>query len=91
MRPNKETGELECFPERPHIKIESLDSKMAIISLSSVAYPNEWPHGGRFLDLHTFGRALRDESFNLKAACKKYGVEGKMEYTPTGKNNRRRN
>ncbi len=85
MRPNKETGEPECFPERPHIKIESLDSKMALISLSSVAYPSEWPHGGRFLDLHTFGRALRDESFNLKGACKKYGVEGKMVYTPTGR------
>jgi len=57
-----------------------------VFSLSSILHRNEWPHEGRFLDLHTFGRALRDKSYGLKSACKEFQVEGKMpDYTPSGR------
>src|SRR5256885_8134260 len=68
MRKSRKTEEMEPNPERPRVVITSLDSKMAFISLKGIFRPDEWPDEARFLDLRTLGRALRDESLDLKQA-----------------------
>jgi hypothetical protein len=85
LRRSRKTGEIEANPERPRVVIKSIDSKRAFISLKSLMRPEEWPHEARFLDLHTLGRALRDESFTLKRSCKAFRVRGKMKHKPTGR------
>jgi len=82
---NKKTGQIEPNPYRPRVIIESLDSKLAFISLRDILLKDEWPYEGRFLDLHTFGRALRDVSLGLHRMCKTFKTEGKMkDHKPTG-------
>ncbi len=83
-RRKRKTGEITPNPERPRIVITSIDSKAAFISLGSILHPQEWPEG-RFLDLHTLGRVLRDQSYNLKSACEQFGAPRKMDYAPTGR------
>ena len=50
-RKSKTTGEIEIDPEKLRIVVQSLNSKMAFISLSSVWKREEWPNDPRFLDL----------------------------------------
>jgi hypothetical protein len=83
-RKSRKTGNLEANPERPRIVVTSMNSKMAFIKLGSILHRDEWPEEGRFLDLRTLGWALRNEAYSLKRACKKFGVEGKIEHRPTG-------
>jgi len=84
-RKSCKTGELTPNPERPRVVVRPIDSKAAFISLGSILHPEEWPGEGRFLDLHTLGRALRDQSYNLKSACEEFGAPAKMDHTPTGR------
>jgi hypothetical protein len=84
IRKSRKTGEMEDNPERPRIVISSKDSKLAFISLKGIRHPNEWPHGGRFLDLRCLGWALRNESYSLNAACSAFNVPGKLNHKPTG-------
>jgi len=84
-RKSRKTGELMPNPDRPRIVIRPIDSKAAFISLGSILHPEEWPGEGRFLDLHTLGRALRDQSHSLKSACEQFGAPCKMDHTPTGR------
>lgn len=44
--------------------------------LGSILHPEEWPGEGRFIDLHTLGRALRDQSYTLKRACEEFAQDG---------------
>ncbi len=83
-RRSRKTGEMEANPERPRIVISAKDSKLAFISLKGIRHPNEWPHGGRFLDLRTLGWALRNESYTLDSACRDFHVPGKLAHKPTG-------
>jgi hypothetical protein len=85
LRKNRKTAAMEPNPERPRVVIKAKDSRAAFISLSSIRHRKEWPEEGRFVDLHTLGRALRDESYNLEGACNAFGVPGKMEHKLTGK------
>lgn len=85
MRRSRKTGEIEANPERPRIVISAKDSKLAFISLKGIRHPEEWPHGGRFLDLRTLGWALRNESYSLNAACNAFNVPGKLGHKPTGR------
>ena len=84
MRRSRKTGEIESNPERPRVVIDSKDSKLAFISLKGIRHPKEWPYGGRFLDLRCFCWALRNESYNLNAACNAFNVPGKLNHKPSG-------
>ncbi len=84
MRKSRKTGDMEPNPERPRIVISSKDSKLAFISLKGIRHPQEWPYGGRFLDLRCLSWALRNESYNLNAACNAFNVPGKLNHKPTG-------
>jgi len=66
LRKSRKTGEMEPNPERPRVVINSQNSKIAFIGLSSIRHREEWPNEGRFLDLRTLGWALRDKAFNLE-------------------------
>jgi hypothetical protein len=81
---NPKTGKVVPNPKRPRILVDAQNSKMAFIRLGSILHPEEWPKEGRFLDLRTLGWSLRHVSFNLKGACKAFGVEGKVEHKPSG-------
>lgn len=85
LRKSKKTGDTEIDPERPHVVISSINSKMAFFRLSSKFRPDEWRNEPRFLDLRTFTFALRNVAFSLSSACRAFGVRGKMKHTPTGK------
>ena len=85
LRRSIKTGQIEPNPERPRIVINSKDSKLAFFKLGSIRHPEEWPDESRFLDLRTLGWALRNESYNLKGACKAFGVLGKVNHKPTGR------
>lgn len=85
LRKSSKTGQIEPNPERPRVIINSKDSKLAFFELGSIRHPEEWPDESRFLDLRTFGWALRNESYNLKATCKAFGVRGKVNHRPTGR------
>jgi hypothetical protein len=86
------TGQVRDNPFLPRIKVTRKDGKFAFIRLSGVSIRN--PKSGkrfkrytpgRFLDLRTLAWALRNVSYNLKAACEAFGVPGgKMTYEPTG-------
>jgi len=82
---NPKTGLVVPNPKRPRIIVDAQNSKMAFIKLGSILHKEEWPKEGRFLDLRTLGWALRNRSFNLKGACRAFGVEGKKDYQPSGK------
>ena len=85
FRKSRKTGEMEPNPERPRVVITSKGSSLVFISLKGILHPQEWPHEGRFLDLHTLGRALRDKSYKLDDACKDFNVDGKLKHKPTGR------
>lgn len=78
-------GKLDPNPNRPRIVITSQNSKMAFIGLGSILHKDEWPSEGRFIDLRTLGWALRDKSYSLDRACKKFKVRGKLKHKPTGR------
>jgi hypothetical protein len=82
---NPKTGRVVPNPKRPRVIVDAQNSKMAFIRLGSILHRKEWPKEGRFLDLRTLGWALRNCSFNLKGACKAFGVKGKKDYKPSGK------
>jgi hypothetical protein len=82
---NPKTGRVVPNPKRPRIVIDAQNSKMAFIRLGSILHKEEWTKEGRFLDLRTLGWALRSESYNLKGACKAFGVEGKVKHKPSGR------
>jgi hypothetical protein len=87
------TGKPRDNPFRPRIKVTRKDGKFAFIRLSGISIRNPKTGKrlkryapGRFLDLRTLAWALRNVSYNLRAACKAFGVTaGKMEYDPTGR------
>ena len=76
---------------RPRIAIKSIDSKRALIGLTSREGVDEEdliPEGsttgrpeedyifrGHFLDAHTLAYALTDRNYSLEAACEAFGVE----------------
>jgi len=77
----------------PRIVIKALNSKTSIIhsTRAPMAEPKErgekvkhWP-SARFLDLRTLLWALRNKSFSLKAACKEFGIPGKLDHKPSGR------
>jgi hypothetical protein len=84
FRKSRKTKQLELNPERPRVVVFSIDSKAAFFGLKAIFRPEEWPREGRFLDLHTLGWALRNESYSLDAACQAFGVPGKLDHKPTG-------
>jgi hypothetical protein len=86
-----ETGLLRDNPFRHRIKLRPKDSKAAFIKLAGVSIRNKKTGKriksyvrGRFLDLRTLGWALRNQSYNLEAACGAFGVPGKLPHEPTG-------
>ena len=85
LRKSRKTGKKEPNPDRPRVIITSKDSKRAFIALSSIRHPEEWPEGGRFLDLRTLGWALRNDSYSLRGACMAFHVPGKLNHKPTGR------
>jgi hypothetical protein len=85
---NPKTGKVVPNPKRPRILIEALNSKTSFIKLGSILHREEWPHEGRFLDLRTLSWSLRNVSFSLQGACEAFGVQGKVEHSPTGRLNR---
>ncbi len=84
---NPKTGRIVPNPKRPRIIVDAQNSKMAFIKLGSILHKKEWPKEGRFLDLRTLGWALRNVSFSLKVACKKFHVKGKPDHKPSGEIN----
>jgi hypothetical protein len=82
---NPKTGRVVPNPKRPRIVIDAQNSKMAFMKIGSILHKEEWPKAGRFLDLRTLGWALRNESYNLKGACKAFHVKGKINHKPTGR------
>jgi hypothetical protein len=86
QRTSRKTGEIEVDPERPRIVVTGIDSKLAFFKISS-----DWNQAGprtepRFLDLHTLVWALRNQSYDLDRACRKFHVAGKLEgYTASGR------
>jgi hypothetical protein len=85
LRKGRRSGKSEIDIERPRIVITSINSKSAFFKLSSKWRPEEWRNEPRFLDLRTLTFALRNVAFSLSSACKAFGVQGKMSYTPTGR------
>jgi hypothetical protein len=85
LRKSRKTKKVEPNPERPRVVVFSIDSKAAFFSLKAILRPEEWPQEGRFLDLHTLGWALRNESYSLQFACEAFGVPGKLDHKPSGK------
>ena len=79
---------------RPRIRIAPLNGVAELFELTAVKRKSEqsnWRRG-RFLDLHTLGFALTDNSYSLAGAIESFGSEPKkMEYEPTGKSTDRRN
>jgi hypothetical protein len=64
---------------RPQIRIMSLDTTKAFIEFAKPPKRNKlhkrfW-YKGRFLDLHTLGFALTNESLSLESACKLFQTE----------------
>lgn len=88
-----QTGDPRDDPFRPRIRITPKDSKAAFIRLTGVPIRSSKtgrrlkPYSpGRFLDLRTFGWALRNEPYGLQVACEAFGVRGKLDdYEPTGR------
>ena len=87
QRKSRKSGEIEIDLERPRVSVTSKDGQTAFIRLRDIFRPEEWPfpREGRFLDLHTLGWALRNESCNLDDWCGAFGVEGKIKHKPTGR------
>lgn len=84
MWKNPKTGRTIPNPKRPRLTVQALNSKMAFIKLGSVLHKEEWPRDAHFLDLRTFGWALRNESFTLERACDEFDVEGTKDHKLTG-------
>lgn len=82
---NPKTGCVVPNPKRPRVVINAQNSKLAFIKLGSILHRDEWPSESRFLDLRTLGWALRNVSYNLRTACKAFGVAGKVDHKPSGK------
>ena len=87
-----ETGEPREDPFRPRIIVTPKDSKTAFIRFAGISARGKEtkqrliPYmAGRFLDLRTFGWALRNESYSLQRACEAFGVPGKLDYEPSGR------
>jgi hypothetical protein len=79
----------------PRIVIKALNSKAALIhsTRAPMSKPGKkkkpvklWP-AARFLDLRTLLWALRNRSYSLKTACKKFGIPGKLDHKPSGQVN----
>jgi hypothetical protein len=86
-----ETRRLRDNPFRHRIRLKPKDSKAAFIKLAGVSIRSKKTGKriktyvrGRFLDLRTLGWALRNQSYNLEAACGAFGVPGKLPHKPTG-------
>lgn len=91
-------GKRKPNPHRPRLALKSLGEHRALIGLTSIwkadpSYENgdtadDQPkirERGRFLDLHTLLRALRNESYSLARACEAMGTDHrKDEHIPTG-------
>jgi len=84
-RLSKRTGVIEANPYRPRVRITAKDSKTAFISLTRPQKREEWPKGGRFLDVHTLAFSLFAESLSLDALCRILEVPGKVNHEPTGR------
>lgn len=88
-----ESGQPREHPFRPRIILTPKDSKAAFIRFAGISQRSKktkerlFPYTpGRFLDLRTFGWALRNESYSLERAHKAFlGVPGKLDHKPTGK------
>lgn len=90
---NPRTGKLRANKFFPRIVIKALNSKAAIIhsTRAPMSEPGKkskrvklWP-AARFLDVRTLLWALRNKSYSLKTACKKFGVPGKLDHKPGGR------
>jgi hypothetical protein len=87
-----DSGETRENPFRPRIIVTPRDSKAAFIRFAGISMRNKktkkrfFPYfSGRFLDLRTFGWALRNTSYGLDSACEDFGLEGKVkDHVPTG-------
>ncbi len=84
-----ESGNLRENPFRPRIIITPKDSKAAFIRFAGISMRSKetkqrlfsyFP--GSFLDLRTFGWALRNKSYRLQSACKDFGVPRKLDHAP---------
>jgi hypothetical protein len=90
---NAKTGKLGPNKYFPRIVVKALNSKTAIIhsTRAPMSEPGEdsnrvklWP-SARFLDLRTLLWALRNKSYSLQSACKKFNVPGKLDHKPSGR------
>ncbi len=86
------TGSVRENPLRPRIKITPKDSKAAFIRFAGVGIRSKKTGRrligytpGRFLDLRTFGWALRNQSLGLQGWCEVYGIPGKLSHEPSGR------
>jgi hypothetical protein len=88
---DKKTGRERWDPNRPRVTIKHIDSKRALIGLTSRKYLDEadripeesrigkakkgYNFRGHFLDLRTLAFALTDQGYSLESACDAFGVE----------------
>ena len=87
-----ETGEVRPNKFFPRIVIKALNSKAAIIHSTRSPMSEKsrtdgevklWP-AARFLDLRTLLWSLRNRSYSLQSACYAFGIDGKLDHTPSG-------
>jgi hypothetical protein len=87
-----ESGQVREDPFRPRVIVTPKDSKAAFIRFAGISARSKETKQrlipympGRFLDLRTFGWALRNESYSLQKACEAFGVPGKLDHEPSGR------
>lgn len=87
-----ESGKVRENPFRPRVIVTPKDSKAAFIRFAGISKRSKKtkqrliPYtAGRFLDLRTFGWALRNKSYSLQLACEDFGLHGKLDHKPTGR------
>jgi hypothetical protein len=85
------SGKVRENPFRPRVIITPKDSKAAFIRFAGISKRSKKtkqrliPYtAGRFLDLRTFGWALRNQPYSLQSACEDFGLPGKLDHKPTG-------
>ncbi|HEX6502421.1 MAG TPA: DNA polymerase [Terriglobales bacterium] len=71
---------------QPRLIMTPRNSRSAFLSFTSGHRDYEYGsvRGGRFLDLLSIGFGMRNRHYSLDAACREWGVPGKLQHKPTG-------